>query len=105
MDYSNLDKLEILDPEGLVEDPTCLTLVIHEEDHTIGNSLKHILVMMPEIEFCGYNIPHPLEDKIILRIQSKKGYNAVDLLIKGLDNLTYIFKGVQDKFEAAIEDI
>uniref|UniRef100_A0A0N5A277 RNA_pol_L_2 domain-containing protein n=1 Tax=Parastrongyloides trichosuri TaxID=131310 RepID=A0A0N5A277_PARTI len=105
MDYNNLDKIEILNPEGLVEDPTVLTLILHEEDHTIGNSLKHVLVMMPEIDFCGYNVPHPLEDKIIVRIQTKQGYNAVDALIKGLDNLSHIFKGIQDKFEKAVENM
>uniref|UniRef100_F1L850 DNA-directed RNA polymerases I and III subunit RPAC2 n=1 Tax=Ascaris suum TaxID=6253 RepID=F1L850_ASCSU len=57
-------KVEILNPEALQKDPTNLTVILHEEDHTIGNSLKHILCKMAEVEFCGYNVPHPLEDKI-----------------------------------------
>ncbi|VDM33918.1 unnamed protein product [Toxocara canis] len=41
-----LDKLEILDPEALQKDPSNLTVILHEEDHTIGNALKHILCKM-----------------------------------------------------------
>uniref|UniRef100_A0AC35U923 DNA-directed RNA polymerase I subunit D n=1 Tax=Rhabditophanes sp. KR3021 TaxID=114890 RepID=A0AC35U923_9BILA len=102
MDYNNPDKIEILNPELLVEDPTVLTLVLHNEDHTIGNSLKHILCLMPEVEFCGYNVPHPLEDKILVRIQTRDGFKAVDALLTGLDNLTHLFKGIQTKFEDGV---
>ncbi|KHJ90215.1 RNA polymerase Rpb3/Rpb11 dimerization domain protein [Oesophagostomum dentatum] len=77
----------LLDPEGFAQDPTCLTIVLREEDHTIGNSLKHIMCRMKNVEFCGYNVPHPLEDKILLRIQTKEGIPAGPVLLEALTHL------------------
>ncbi|KAL6726500.1 RNA polymerase Rpb3/Rpb11 dimerization domain protein [Ancylostoma duodenale] len=97
-------KIEILDPEGFAEDPSCLTLVLREEDHTIGNSLKHILCRMKDVEFCGYNVPHPLEDKILLRLQTKPGIPAGPLLLEALTHLETIFASIRGKFEKSYED-
>uniref|UniRef100_A0A914UKS1 DNA-directed RNA polymerase I subunit D n=1 Tax=Plectus sambesii TaxID=2011161 RepID=A0A914UKS1_9BILA len=92
-------KVEVLDKATYEDDPSCLTIVFHEEDHTIGNSLKHIISRYPEVEFCGYNVPHPLEDKILFRIQTKEGHNAGDCLKRGLKELEQIFGAVRRTFE------
>ncbi|TKR77656.1 hypothetical protein L596_018586 [Steinernema carpocapsae] len=94
-------KIEILNPEDFLNDPTCLTVVLHEEDHTIGNSVKHILCQMEGVEFCGYNVPHPLEDKILLRVQTLEGYNAATVLLEAFDNLAASFRTISKKFETA----
>ncbi|GMT19484.1 hypothetical protein PFISCL1PPCAC_10781, partial [Pristionchus fissidentatus] len=94
-------RVEILDPEGLKTDPSLLTVVLHEEDHTIGNSLKHILCMMDDVEFAGYNVPHPLEDKILLRLQTKQGVAAAPILLKAFDHLETLFADIRQKFEKA----
>lgn len=36
-------KVEVLEGAKFAEDPTQITYVIYEEDHTIGNALKHIV--------------------------------------------------------------
>ncbi|KAK6009566.1 RNA polymerase Rpb3/Rpb11 dimerization domain protein [Ostertagia ostertagi] len=97
-------KIEILDEEGYNTDPSCLTLILREEDHTIGNSLKHILCRMKDVEFAGYNVPHPLEDKILLRIQTKKGVIAGSVLLEALTHLETIFASIREKFEANYEE-
>ncbi|VDL66307.1 unnamed protein product [Nippostrongylus brasiliensis] len=94
----------VLDAEGYAEDPSCLTIVLHEEDHTIGNSLKHILARMTNVEFCGYNVPHPLEDKILLRLQTKQGVVAGTVLLEALTHLETIFACMREKFEASYEE-
>ncbi|CAD6185623.1 unnamed protein product [Caenorhabditis auriculariae] len=93
-------KIELLDPVGFAADPSNLTVILHEEDHTIGNALKHLLCQNPEVEFCGYNVPHPLEDKILLRIQTKIGSNALPFLVKALEDLEKIFATMRGKFAA-----
>ena len=35
-----------LNPDGYKKDSSLLTVILHEEDHTIGNSVKHILCGM-----------------------------------------------------------
>ncbi|VDD86339.1 unnamed protein product [Enterobius vermicularis] len=98
------EKVEILNPADLINDPTNLTVILHEEDHTIGNSLKHILCKMPNIEFCGYNVPHPLEDKIVVRVQTKKNIPAAKVFIEALEHLQTVFSGIRSKFETASEE-
>lgn len=45
-------------------------------------------------------MPHPLEDKILFRIQTKEGYNAGDFLKRGLKELEQVFGAVRKTFEA-----
>uniref|UniRef100_A0A1I7UQJ8 Probable DNA-directed RNA polymerases I and III subunit RPAC2 n=1 Tax=Caenorhabditis tropicalis TaxID=1561998 RepID=A0A1I7UQJ8_9PELO len=92
-------KMEILDPTSFEQDPSNLTLIMYEEDHTIGNSIKHILSRMDEVEFCGYNVPHPLEDKILFRVQTKDGINALEVLAKAFESVEKIFSTIRGKFE------
>lgn len=46
------------------------TFIFGNEDHTLGNSLRHILIQRPETEFCGYSVPHPYEPKMNIRLQT-----------------------------------
>ncbi|ETE66824.1 DNA-directed RNA polymerases I and III subunit RPAC2, partial [Ophiophagus hannah] len=52
-------------------DKTCITFVLNNEDHTLGNSLRYMIMKNPEVEFCGYSITHPSESKINFRIQTR----------------------------------
>ncbi|XP_056145892.1 DNA-directed RNA polymerases I and III subunit RPAC2 isoform X1 [Lampris incognitus] len=54
-----------------VADEGCVTFVLHDEDHTLGNSLRYMVMKNPDVEFCGYNITHPSESKINFRIQTQ----------------------------------
>jgi DNA-directed RNA polymerase I and III subunit RPAC2 len=50
------------------------TYNIGSEDHTLGNALRHILLvgLSGRINFCGYSVPHPSEEVVALRVQIKK---------------------------------
>lgn len=52
----------------------------------------------PEVEFCGYSIPHPSEAKLNIRIQTYGNITAVEALHKGLDDLADLCNHVEDKF-------
>jgi len=47
-----------------------MSFQIENEDHTLGNALRYIIMRNPEVEFCGYSIPHPSEAKMNIRIQT-----------------------------------
>ncbi|XP_032993934.1 DNA-directed RNA polymerases I and III subunit RPAC2-like isoform X1 [Lacerta agilis] len=85
-------------------DKNCFTFVLHNEDHTLGNSLRYMIMKNPEVEFCGYSITHPSERKINLRIQTKGGLPAVDMFQKGLEDLMGVCQHVLSKFEASVEE-
>ncbi|CAD0042562.1 unnamed protein product [Aureobasidium pullulans] len=69
---------------------------IRVEDHTLGNALRYIIMKNPDVEFCGYSIPHPSEAKMNLRIQT--WVNVYDVLEKGLNDLMDLCDVVVDKF-------
>jgi len=77
------------------------------EDHTLGNALRYIIMKNPEVEFCGYSIPHPSEAKMNIRIQIYPEYwettKPYDALIKGLDDLADLCDHVTAAFSEAKE--
>ncbi|XP_033111888.1 DNA-directed RNA polymerases I and III subunit RPAC2-like [Anneissia japonica] len=95
-------RLEVVQAKD-VEDETCATYVMHGEDHTLGNSLRYMIMKNPEVDFCGYCIPHPTENKINLRIQTK-GASTSDVLRKGLHDLTSLCGHVLSTYEASVEN-
>uniref|UniRef100_T1H6G1 DNA-directed RNA polymerases I and III subunit RPAC2 n=1 Tax=Megaselia scalaris TaxID=36166 RepID=T1H6G1_MEGSC len=78
-------------------DEGCRTFVITDEGHTLGNALKCIICRYPEVDFCGYTIPHPVENKMHFRIQSKG--RAVDILRRGLEDLEKLCDHTVETFE------
>ncbi|KAH7581030.1 DNA-directed RNA polymerases I and III subunit RPAC2 [Nakaseomyces glabratus] len=90
-------KIKLL-PQATSEDGTCASFQIAQEDHTLGNALRYIIMKNPEVEFCGYSIPHPSEELLNLRIQTYGNITAVDALQKGLDDLIDLCDAVKDKF-------
>ena len=77
----------------------------------------------PDVEFCGYSIPHPSEAVLHLRIQTwgelrhlelrrrrtlpntfTDGVSASEVLRKGLEDLTDLCDVVMDKFTASRDE-
>lgn len=56
----------------------------------------------PEVEFCGYSIPHPSEAAMNLRIQTYGEITAVQALEKGLDDLVDLCNVIESEFKEAI---
>ena len=53
----------------------------------------------PKTEFAGYSIPHPSENKMQLRIQTKKSESAKEVLIESLDNIMSVCDNILDAFK------
>ncbi|CCE61964.1 hypothetical protein TPHA_0B02920 [Tetrapisispora phaffii CBS 4417] len=98
------DKIKIL-PNATSPDGTSASFQISEEDHTLGNALRHIIMKNPEVEFCGYSIPHPSETLLNLRIQTYGNTTAVEALQKGLKDLMDMCDVVEEKFTQRIKEL
>ncbi|KAK6349746.1 RNA polymerase subunit AC19 [Orbilia brochopaga] len=85
------------------DDDSCASFQFENEDHTLGNALRWIIMKNPQVEFCGYSIPHPSEAKMNMRIQTYGEITAKDALIKGLADLRDLCDVVTDKFVAEKE--
>jgi len=46
------------------------TFVVQREDHTLGNTLRMQLHRDPSVTFAGYQIPHPLEHCLKVKVQT-----------------------------------
>uniref|UniRef100_T1JBQ8 DNA-directed RNA polymerases I and III subunit RPAC2 n=1 Tax=Strigamia maritima TaxID=126957 RepID=T1JBQ8_STRMM len=77
------------------------TFVFQGEDHTLGNALKYIISKNPEVQFCGYTVPHPSENKIHFRIQTY-GVPAVEILRQGLSDLHDISDHIEKTFKNSV---
>ncbi|XP_053555412.1 DNA-directed RNA polymerases I and III subunit RPAC2 [Bombina bombina] len=93
--------LEMVQANGT--DESCVTFVLHDEDHTLGNSLRYMIMKNPEIEFCGYSITHPSESKINFRIQTRNGMPAVEPFRRGLNELLDVCQHVLNTFETSMK--
>ncbi|XP_061757767.1 DNA-directed RNA polymerases I and III subunit RPAC2 isoform X3 [Nerophis ophidion] len=89
--------LEMVQADGA--DEGSVTFVMHDEDHTLGNSLRYMIMKNECVEFCGYTITHPSESKINFRIQTKDGTPAIETLRRGLTELCDVCQHVLNTFE------
>ncbi|KAG9509914.1 RPC19, partial [Fragariocoptes setiger] len=80
---TDLNRFGVLSIE---DDGKCANFEFLDEDHTLGNALRHMLLKDVEVRFCGYASPHPNERRITFQVQVYKG-TAIDALERGLRNL------------------
>ena len=82
-------------------DASAATFTLHNEDHTIGNTLRYMLCKMPETSFAGYSVPHPAEPKLNIRLQTV-GPPATEVLHNALGTVYEVGQHVLTTFEAAV---
>lgn len=88
--------------EDTIKDDKCSSFTIIDEDDTLGNSLKNILLKHPDVIFCGYCIPHPSESKITFRVQTNS-LSAVQVFKEGVAMLHDISNVAIQKLDEAIK--
>lgn len=99
---ADTEKIKIL--PGMSSDGSAATFQIKEEDHTLGNSLRYMIMKNPDVEFCGYSIPHPSEALMNVRIQTYGDITAIEAFQKGLKDLKDMCDHVEDKFRQRYEE-
>lgn len=86
------------------------TFAIGDEDHTLGNALRHVLMQSQKVEFAGYSVPHPSEPIVHIRVQTNKQSNisAVDALKEGCETLSdqcaYVLEQLEEVMPEVKED-
>ncbi|EIW69503.1 hypothetical protein TREMEDRAFT_71650 [Tremella mesenterica DSM 1558] len=95
------DKITIL--PGHEPDYSACTFCLWNEDHTLGNALRWMLMKDPDVEFCGYSAPHPSDPKIHLRVQMYDNLSAVECLRKALKNLRELFQSIDSAYSKSLQ--
>eukprot|EP00298_Acanthocystis_sp_HF-20_P008831 c17926_g1_i2.p1 GENE.c17926_g1_i2~~c17926_g1_i2.p1 ORF type:complete len:117 (+),score=31.22 c17926_g1_i2:25-351(+) len=80
--------------------PNAGVFIIEREDHTLGNLLRMQILVNPRVLFCGYKVPHPLEHKVELRIQTTEETNPRQVLLEAIDELKQMFEQVKGQFSS-----
>jgi DNA-directed RNA polymerase subunit L len=72
-------------------------IVLLNEDNTLGNLLSHGMQQHEDVDFAGYNIPHLLENKVIIQYKLKNSKIKIQDVMT--DVLTYYIKIYQNILE------
>jgi DNA-directed RNA polymerase subunit L len=74
---------------------------INNEDHTLGNLLTSGLQIHKNIKFAGYNMPHPLEKRVIINYELKSG-KIKETIKSVINDFIETFKEIDKKIEKAV---
>jgi len=87
--------------------PTSRTFAIGDEDHTLGNAARHILMQDERVSFAGYSVPHPSEPIVHIRVQTKvsSGCPAVEAFKDSLQTLHSQCDLVLEKLEEVLPEV
>jgi DNA-directed RNA polymerases I and III subunit RPAC2 len=77
------------------------TVTFSHEDHTLGNILRHVLMQNPDVTSAGYAIPHPLEPRMVVHVQSAE--HVVDTVSGALEEVALLCDQTLANFDAAAE--
>ena len=79
------------------------TFTLENEDHTLGNALRYVLNANPAVTLCGYSVPHPMERKVNVRVQTNpaSGVTAQGVMRDALLDVISVCDHVHETFEKA----
>lgn len=87
------------------EDPRiahAVSVVLNKEDHTLGNMIRYAVMRQPHVLFCGYQVPHPLEPKVVIRIQTTGDVTPVQTLQAACEQLIANVDATRNQFRQQV---
>ncbi|OXA46561.1 DNA-directed RNA polymerase II subunit RPB11 [Folsomia candida] len=84
--------------------PNAAIFTINKEDHTLGNMIRMQLLKDPHVLFAGYKQPHPLDPKILIRVQTTADYTPQDALKNAITDLISELSLLEERFRDAIKE-
>jgi DNA-directed RNA polymerases I and III subunit RPAC2 len=85
--------------------PSARTFCIGNEDHTLGNALRHILMQNRAVSFAGYSVPHPSEPIVQIRVQTSDGSTAASTLKQSCETLVSQCDVALEKLEDILPEV
>jgi len=80
-----------------------LKLEIEGEGHTFCNLLESVLLEDKDVEFAGYDVPHPLISNTIFFIRTKKGKTPEEALSEAIGKIRQRGRELNQEIVNAIE--
>ena len=82
----------------------CGTLMVENEDHTLGNILRMQLLKDKTIKFAGYRMPHPLEPKVEVKVQTTNEKAPVEAIKDACEELCNHIRDCESSFDQAFAE-
>ncbi|GAA5919112.1 hypothetical protein JCM6882_005126 [Rhodosporidiobolus microsporus] len=79
--------------------PNAATLTVNKEDHTLANMLRSQLLLNPTVLFCGYKLPHPLESKVVIKVQTDGSQTPIVAVQDAISQLILLLSRVKTAFQ------
>lgn len=76
--------------------------VVEREDHTLGNMVRMQLLEDERVFFAGYRMPHPLEHKIDIQVQTSADSTPADAMLHSCNKLIDKLNRLEEKFDAEV---
>lgn len=99
--YDGEKKIEVR-KEVNVSDAALFTL--NKEDHTLGNILKTQLLRDPKVLFAGYKNPHPLENRVVIRVQTTPDYSPQEAFTNAITDLLSELSLLEERFRQQLKE-
>lgn len=74
--FEDEDEAEILTHEKDTKMPNASLIVLHKEDHTLGNTIRMQLLRDARVRFAGYRMPHPTINECHIKLQTMEAGQA-----------------------------
>lgn len=84
--------------------PNACLFTLNKEDHTLGNIIRAQLLKDPQVLFAGYKVPHPLEHKIVIRVQTTPDYSPQEAFTNAITDLISELSLLEERFRVTIKD-
>ncbi|CAH1800741.1 unnamed protein product [Owenia fusiformis] len=84
--------------------PNAAMFTVNKEDHTLGNMIRGQLLKDPQVLFAGYKNPHPLEHKIVVRIQTTSDYSPMEAFTNAITDLISEISLLEERFRDAVRE-
>ena len=78
--------------------PHAASFTVMKEDHTLGNLVRMQLLEDKQVRFAGYTQPHPLEHRIVIKVQTTGDSPPVDALSAAVEDLTSEVDQLRERF-------
>ena len=109
--------------------PNAAIFTVNKEDHTLGNMLMQLvcippppsppspckciigtfycsqLLKDPQVLFSGYKVPHPLEHKFVLRVQTTPDYSPQEALSNAITDLISELSTIETGFKVDLRSM
>ncbi|ACO65177.1 predicted protein, partial [Micromonas commoda] len=64
------------------------TYVVQKEDHTLGNIVRMQLHRDPNVVFAGYQVPHPSDNRIVIKVHTNKNSSPMQAMTESVNCLS-----------------